>query len=97
MGRILLEGGIIILLVLIGISVFIPDGGNNINDVIVDFENSVESGDVVNDGELNDVEISEEYDVNFIAKINCRIANLIVDGLNSVFELGMNVLRHIIN
>ena len=97
MSKILLEGGIIVLLVLIGISVFIPDGGNNINDVIVDFENSVESGDVVNDGELNDVEISEEYDANFIAKMNCKVANLIVDGLNSVFELGMNVLRHIIN
>ena len=42
MKRVLLEGGIIVLLVLIGISVFVPSGGSDINNVIADFENSVD-------------------------------------------------------
>ena len=57
MGKILLESGIIVLLVLIGISVFISDSGNDVNDVIVDFENSVDSGEVIEDGNIENVEI----------------------------------------
>ena len=97
MGKILLEGGIVVLLVLIGISVFIPDSSNDINDVIVDFEASVESGELVSDGEIKDVEISKNSDSNFISKVNCKIANTIVNGLNSVFEIGVKVLRKVIN
>lgn len=97
MGRILLEGGIIVLLVLIGISVFIPDGNNDVQNVIVDFENSIESGDVVNDGELDNVEIGKSNNSNFVSKLNCRIANTIVNGLNSVFEIGIKILRKVIN
>lgn len=96
MSRILLEGGIIVLLVLIGISVFIPES-NNINDVIVDFENSVENGEIVNDGVIEDVEINSEEDVNFVSKINCKIGNAIVSGFNSLFELGIRIVRVIVN
>ena len=96
MGRVLLEGGIIVLLVLIGISVFIPDNGSNISDVIVDFENSVENGDIINDGELDDVEIGKHNDSNFVTKVNCKMANAIVNGLNSAFEIGMKILRMVI-
>ena len=96
MSKILLESGIIVLLVLMGISVFIPSG-NNVNDVIVDFEDSVQSGEEVNDGEIIDVDISKEDDVNFVSRINCKIGNIIVDGLNSMFELGMKFIRVIVN
>lgn len=97
MSRILLEGGIIVLLVLIGISVFIPDGNNDVQNVIVDFENSIEGGDVVNDGVLENVEISKSDNSNFVSKLNCKIANTIVNGLNSVFEIGIKILRKVIN
>ena len=97
MGRVLLEGGIIVLLVLIGISVFIPDGNNDVNGVIVDFESSIESGDVVSDGEIEDVKINKSSESNLISKINCKIANTIVNGLNSVFEIGIKILRQVIN
>lgn len=97
MGRILLEGGIIVLLVLIGISVFIPENRNDVNNVIVDFENAVEGGEIVDDGEMSDVEISSESESNFIARINCKIANTIVNGLNSLFEIGIKILRMVIN
>ncbi len=96
MTRVLLEGGIIILLVLIGISIFIPSDGG-VNDVIVEFENSLESGEEVEDGNIEDVEISEADSSNLISRINCKIANMIVSGLNSVFELGMNFIRKVIN
>lgn len=96
MKRVLLEGGIIVLLVLIGISVFIPDG-NDVNNVIVDFENSIESGSVVEDGEIEDVEVGESDNSNLISRINGKIANTIVNGLNSVFELGIKILRQVIN
>ena len=96
MGRILLEGGIVILLVLIGISVFIP-GGNDVNDVIVEFENSIESGNGIEDGQIDNVEIGEEYDANFIARMTGKIANSIVNGLNSVFEIGIRLIRKAIN
>ena len=96
MGRILLEGGIVILLVLIGISIFIPSG-NDVNDVIIEFENSIESGNVIEDGEIEDVEISVEDDSNFIARLNCKIANTIVNGLNSVFEIGIKLIRKVVN
>ena len=95
MGRILLEGGIVVLLVLIGISVFIPER-DDVRDVIVDFENSIENGEEVSDGELEDINIGEE-DFNFIARINCEIGNTIIDGLNSVFELGVKFIRIIVN
>ena len=94
MGRILLEGGIIFLLVLIGISIFIPSSNSGIDKVIVEFEQTVESGNVVEDGELDNVEISKENRSNFISKMNCKISNTIVDGLNSVFELGIRFLRN---
>jgi len=96
MVRILLEGGIVILLVLIGISVFIPSS-NDVSDVIVEFENSIESGNVVEDGQINNVEIGEEYDSNFIARMNGKIANSIVNGLNSIFEMGITLIRKVIN
>ena len=96
MKRVLLEGGIIVLLVLIGISVFIPDG-NDVNNVIVDFENSIESGSVVEDGEIEDVEVGESDNSNLISRVNGKIANTIVNGLNSVFELGIKILRQVIN
>ena len=96
MGRVLLEGGIIILLVLIGISVFIPSG-NEVNDVIVEFENSLESGSVVEDGNIEDVEITSSDNSNLISRLNCKIANAIVNGLNSILDLGVKFLRKVIN
>ena len=96
MKRILLEGGIIVLLVLIGISVFIPED-NNLSNVIKDFETSVENGEIISDGVIADVEVNENDDVNFVSKINCKIGNSIVNGLNSIFELGMKVVRVIVN
>jgi len=96
MGKVLLEGGIVILLVLIGISVFIPSG-NGVNDIIVEFENSLESGNVVDDGEMDNVEISVRDDSNLISRLNCEIANTIVDGLNGILDLGIKFLRKIIN
>lgn len=96
MGRVLLEGGIIILLVLIGISVFIPSG-NDVNDVIVEFENSLESGSVVEDGNIEDVEIASSDNSNLISRLNCKIANAIVNGLNSILDLGIKFLRKVIN
>lgn len=95
MSRVLLEGGIVILLVLIGISVFIP-GGNDVRDVIVEFEESIESGEAIEDGVIEEVEIGVEDNSNFVAKLNCKIANTIVNGLNSIFDLGMKILRKII-
>lgn len=97
MGRILLESGIVVLLVLIGISVFIPDDGNDVSDVIVEFEGSIESGEIIEDGKIEDVEITVEDESSFVAKLNCKIANTIVNGLNSIFEIGLKTLRNIIN
>ena len=97
MGKVLLEGGIIVLLVLIGISIFIPDGNEEVNSVIVEFEQSVESGNVVEDGEIEHVEISRSADSNFVARMNGKIANTIVDGLNSIFDFGVSFLRKVIN
>ena len=96
MGRVLLEGGIVILLVLIGISIFIPSG-NDVNDVIVEFENSLESGSIVEDGNIEEVEVSESDNSNLISRINCKIANAIVNGLNSILDLGISFLRKVIN
>lgn len=96
MGRVLLEGGIIILLVLIGISIFIPSEGN-VDDVIVEFENSIESGNIVEDGEIDNVEVSVEDSSNVVSRINSKIANTIVNGLNSILDLGVRALRSIIN
>ena len=97
MGRVLLEGGIIVLLVLIGISVFIPDGDSDVNKVIVEFVSSVESGEVVDDGAIENVEISKSVHSNFVSKLNCKIANTIVNGLNIIFDIGIKILRKIIN
>lgn len=96
MGRVLLEGGIIILLVLIGISVFIPSG-NDVNDVIVEFENSLESGSVIEDGNIEDVEVESRDNSNLFSRLNCKIANAIVNGLNSILDLGVKFLRKVIN
>lgn len=97
MGRILLEGGIIILLVLMGISIFIPDSSNDVSKIIVEFEDSVSSGEIVSDGEIENVEISKKESSNFIAEINCKVANAIVNGINSVFDIGIKFLRKVVN
>lgn len=97
MGRVLLEGGIIVLLVLVGISIFIPDDGTNVDKIIVEFEESIESGSIVDDGEIKDVEIRKSDDSTFVAKVNCKIANSIVNGLNSLFDVGIKFLRKVIN
>ena len=96
MSKLLLEGGIIALLVLIGISIFIPSG-NDVNDLIVDFENSVESGSIIEDGQMENVEVSINDNANFVSKINCKIANVIVNGLNQIFEIGVTIIRKVIN
>ena len=97
MGRLLLESGIVVLLVLIGISVFIPEDGSSVSDVIVEFEGSVESGEVIEDGEIENVEVTVEDESTFVAKLNCKIANTIVNGLNSIFDIGLRTLRQLIN
>lgn len=96
MHRLLLEGIIVVLLVLIGISIFVPSEQDVLQNVIVDFEESIESGDVIVDGEIKDVEVGEE-NTNFISNLNSKIANAIVNGLNSIFEIGMKLLRKVIN
>lgn len=96
MSKILLESGIIILLVLIGISIFIPSS-DNANNVIVEFENSIENGDIINDGKIENVEITPKDEGNFISRLNEKIANTIVNGLNSILELGISFLRKAIN
>ena len=97
MQRLLLEGGIVVLLVLIGISVFVPSKEDVTQNVIVEFEDSVMNGEVIVDGVISDVEVGKEYDTNFISKINSKIANSIVNGLNNMFEIGMKLLRKVIN
>ena len=97
MQRLLLEGGIVVLLVLIGISVFVPSKEDVTQNVIVEFEDSVANGEVIVDGVISDVEVGKEYDINFISKINSKIANSIVNGLNNMFEIGMKILRKVIN
>ena len=93
MSRLLLEGGIIVLLVLIGVSIFVGDSSQGVESVIVEFESSIEKGEEIEDGNLEDVKISKENNSNFVSKVNCKIANTIVNGLNNIFELGMKVLR----
>ena len=90
MGRVLLEGGIIILLVLIGISVFIPSEGN-VDDVIVEFENSIESGNIVEDGEIDNVEVSVEDSSNVVSRINSKIANTIVNIIIKILIKNINI------
>jgi len=97
MHRLLLEGGIVVLLVLIGISIFVPSKEDVMQGVIVEFEDAVVNGEVVVDGELSDVEISELDESNFISKLNSKIANTLVNGINNVFELGVKLLRKVIN
>ena len=97
MSRVLLEGGIVVLLVLIGISVFIPDSNSDVNNVIVEFENSVGSGEFVEDGIIKDVEINKRSEVPFISRLNGKIANTLVNGLNSIFDIGIKILRKVIN
>lgn len=97
MSRVLLESGIVVLLVLIGISIFIPSGNESVDNIIVDFENSIESGEVIDDGEISDIEVSVEDESNFISKLNSKIANAVVNGLNSILDLGIRFLRKVIN
>ena len=97
MHRLLLEGSIVVLLVLIGISVFVPSREEITQDVIVNFEDTVTNGEVVEDGEMDDVEISEAGEINLISRINSKVANTLVNGLNNMFEIGMKLLRKAIN
>jgi hypothetical protein len=96
MKRILLEGGIVILLVLVGISVFVPKG-NDVSNIIFDLENDLESDKEIEDGIMDNVETGLYDDSNFIARINGKITNAIVNGLNNLLDLGMVILRKIIN
>ena len=96
MSKILLESSIIFLLVLIGISIFIPSG-NDVNSVVIEFENSIESGEEVEDGEFDNIEVSIKDNSNFFSRLNCKIANAIVNGLNSSLEIGIDFLRKVIN
>lgn len=97
MSRILLEFVIVVFLVLIGISIFIPGGGNGVDDIIVDYESSIESGEIIEDGGIEKVEVVVDDESNLIARLNSKIANSIVNGLNSVLDLGIRFLRKIIN
>ena len=97
MGRLLLESSIVVLLVLIGISIFMPSKESSAQNIIVEFEETVESGAIVQDGVMNNVEVSEQDDSNFISRLNSKIANTIVNGLNNIFDVGMRLLRKVIN
>lgn len=97
MQRILLESGIVVLLVLIGISVFVPTKEEVAQDIIVEFEDSVKNEEVIVDGVMSDVEVGKSDDINLISKLNSKIANSIVNGLNKMFEIGMRLLRKVIN
>ena len=68
------------------------DGKNSINK----FEESVNSNEEINNGEMVEVNIVEEDSSNLISNINSKVASIIVNGLNFILKFGLKIIEGVV-
>jgi len=99
MSRFVLDTMVVLLLVLVGVS-FIGDSGSSkskeisINQVIDDFENDVDDGNVVEDG--YDIVDEEAYCSNRLSGVTSSIGGLIVDGANFALDIIQKLIKSVV-
>ena len=93
MNKYLVQGFIVLIVILIGVSV-VSDVSNKAQakEEIIEFEENVSKENEVNNGNMENVHIIEEDSSNLISDINAKIASIIVDGLNKILNLGLKLL-----
>ena len=99
MSRFVLDTMVVLLLVLVGVS-FIGDSTNSnksdvsINQVIDDFENDIDDGNVIEDG--YGIVNEEAYRTNRLSNVTSSVGGFIVDGADFALDMIQKLIKSIV-
>ena len=99
MSRFVLDTMVVLLLVLVGVS-FIGDGSDSkgkdvsINQIIDDFENDVDDGNVIEDG--YDIVSDDAYSSNGLSNVTSSIGGFIVDGAGFALDIIQKLVKSVV-
>ena len=94
----ILQACLIFFLVVVGVGIVVEiDNQKQMNEEIKDFKEDVESGNEINDGNLNDVQVRKEDTSNLISDVNAKAATVVVKVLNGGLKFIVNIVNGITN
>lgn len=98
MNKHLIQAFIVLIVVLFAVSL-ISESNDKLKakESIEVFEEKVSEGEEVDNGSMNNVHVIEEDSSNIISDINAKMANIVVGGLNKLFNLGIKLIEGIAN
>ena len=98
MNKHIVEGFIIVIIILFGVSIVAEfDNKSNVNNQIDEFEDKVSKQEEIDNGNIEDVRVIKEDSSNLISNVNASIATFIVNGLNDILKFGIKLIDGITN
>jgi cell division protein FtsL len=98
MNKYIIQSFIILIIILLGISLVCESNDKLKTDSeIIDFEEEISDDSEVENGFLSEVNVVREDSSNLISDINAKMASIVVEGLNFVFNLGIKLIEGITN
>lgn len=93
MGKRIIQAFIILIVILFGVSLISESNDKNESkNSINSFEENVSNEIEIENGSMSDVNVVREDSSNLISNINSKIATVIVNGLNYIFNLGIKMI-----
>lgn len=93
MGKRIIQAFIILIVILFGVSLISESNDkNDAKNSINSFEENVSNEIEIENGSMSDVNVVREDSSNLISNINSKIATVIVNGLNYIFNLGIKMI-----
>ena len=93
MGKRIIQAFIVLIVILFGVSLISESNDKNESkNSINSFEENVSNEIEIENGSMSDVNVVREDSSNLISNINSKIATVIVNGLNYIFNLGIKMI-----
>lgn len=98
MKKYLIQLGMIFFLVIIGVGIVSDiNVTQNKNELVSSYEEKIENGEIIEDGNLGDITIRNEDTSNRISRVAGFFANIIVKGMNACLRLIINLMNGLSN
>ena len=98
MSKYILHVCVIVFFVIIGVGLVSEiNNSKSKNEEVSSFEESIENGEEIGDGNLSHVRVENEDTSNLISNINAKLATLVVDLLNQGLKIMVDIISSVTN
>jgi hypothetical protein len=98
MKKYVLQALLIFFLVIVGVGIINDINAKSLNDeTISSFEEKIENGEEIEDGNLLEVRVEKEDTSNLISRTSAFFAKLVVETLNFGFKIIINLMNGMTN